>query len=73
MTLHGLPDERQAKALIEQTDRERERFIKEIAGSGWTDARNYDLCIDTGQVSEETADQLVMDLIEHRCGKGAGY
>ena len=40
-------DEAQARALIAQADDTRRRYITQMVGKGWDDARNYHLCLDT--------------------------
>lgn len=39
--------ETEARSVIEECDRRRARFIRDMVGVEWTDAKNYDLCIDS--------------------------
>lgn len=45
MKMHNL-SERKARAEIAANDRQREKFIREMTGVAWRDARNFHLCID---------------------------
>jgi cytidylate kinase len=56
------PDE--AATLIMQSDTQRRRFIKTIAGVDWTDARCYDLCINTGAAGLAAAEEMIVELAE---------
>ena len=51
--------ENEAKKTIRQIDRHRADYYKHHTGMSWTDARNYDLCIDTSRVSYEQAAQAI--------------
>jgi CMP/dCMP kinase len=42
----GITDRREALARVEESDMQRARFIKDMVGTEWTDARNYHLCVD---------------------------
>jgi cytidylate kinase len=37
----------EARALVEESDRTRAKFVKDMCRTEWTDARHYDLCIDS--------------------------
>lgn len=47
--------EKEAMKMIRQIDKHRADYIKHHTDSSWTDARNYDLCIDTSKVKFEQA------------------
>lgn len=51
--------ENEAKKTIRQIDRHRADYFKHHTGMSWTDARNYDLCIDTSRISYEQAAQAI--------------
>ncbi|MDB5334235.1 MAG: putative cytidylate kinase [Phycisphaerales bacterium] len=65
---YHITDPAEARAVIDRTDAERERFIRQMAGVSWTDARNYDLCLDMSRVTFDMAEQMVVNLIEQRIG-----
>lgn len=48
--IYKMADRRDAERLLRDSDRERARFLKALNGCDWTDARNYDLAIDTSTV-----------------------
>lgn len=45
--------EREMKKYIEKTDRYRGEFYRYHTGHEWTDARNYDLCLNSGKLGFE--------------------
>ena len=49
--MHVYPDE--ADKLITQTDKYRADYYKYHTGREWTDARNYDLCLDSSKLGFE--------------------
>ncbi|MGD0230632.1 MAG: cytidylate kinase-like family protein [Syntrophorhabdales bacterium] len=54
-------DLRQARARVEESDRRRARFIKDMVGMEWTDARNYHLCIDSSVVDIAESVRMVIE------------
>jgi len=72
-----ISDERQvtlseARALVRQGDEDRRAFIHKISGCDWTNARNYHLCIDSGRVSMELAEEMIARLVEEQRNRCAG-
>ncbi|MDB5172383.1 MAG: cytidylate kinase [Phycisphaerales bacterium] len=65
-TRYNITNPAEARAVIDRTDREREQFVRQTAGVLWTDARNYDLCVDMSRVTFEKAEEMVIGLIELR-------
>jgi cytidylate kinase len=63
---YNITDPADARAMIDRTDKEREEFIRRMAGVAWTDARNYDLCINMSRVGMELAEELVLRQIEQQ-------
>jgi cytidylate kinase len=58
--LYNLRDEKAARRAIESSDADRARFIRSLTEADWTDARSYDLTVDTASVGlERTADLIV--------------
>jgi cytidylate kinase len=53
-------DLREAQARIDESDRRRAKFIRDMVGTEWTDARNYHLCIDSSIVSLSESVQIVI-------------
>jgi cytidylate kinase len=54
----------QAREEIEDSDRQREKFLKAMTGTDWYDARNYHLSIDAAAVGFEPAQQMIIGLVE---------
>ena len=63
MEVFRVTDLRTAQEMVERSDRQRARFIRAVTGRHWTDARAFDLCIDTSTTSLETATNLVVALV----------
>lgn len=57
--LYDVTPER-AIALVRGSDRERARFAQSVGQTAWTDARAYDLTIDTAAVGLERAIELIV-------------
>ena len=56
----------QAREEIANSDHQREKFLKTMTGTDRYDARNYHLCIDASAASFETAQQIIMELVEKK-------
>ncbi|MBE6020785.1 MAG: cytidylate kinase-like family protein [Clostridiales bacterium] len=56
----------EAVKAVERVDRERARYHNTYAGYTWTDASNYDLCIDVSKAGVDNAVALIIDYIEDR-------
>lgn len=52
---YGARDEAEARAMMEQADRDRERYVREVTGLLWQDARNYHVSFDAERVGLEAA------------------
>lgn len=62
---------KEALAWTERCDRERERYIKAMTGLRWQDVANFQLCIDTGRVSDAATVDMILRLVEDvRAGQG---
>jgi len=48
---------------VRDSDRARARFIQTLAPVGWTDARGYDLALDTSTVTIERAVNLIVETV----------
>ncbi|MEW6162238.1 MAG: cytidylate kinase-like family protein [Nitrospirota bacterium] len=64
MEVRNISDRDKALSEIEESDRNREKFIRDMTGVNWTDARNYHLCIDTSAVSFTIAEEMIVKLVE---------
>lgn len=61
---YSISSPEEAETLIRQSDSQRRRFTKTIAGVDWTDARCYHLCIDTGAAGLAAAEEMIVELAE---------
>jgi cytidylate kinase len=62
--IYGLFDEKKISLMIKDSDYRRAKFIRNITGLEWIDARNYDLCINTGLVTADRAVEMSIKLVE---------
>jgi cytidylate kinase len=58
--------EADARRMVEQSDRNRARFVHSLIGRSWTDACLYDLTLDTSVVPIDDAAGLVAAVVEKR-------
>jgi cytidylate kinase len=69
--LYGL-DRNAAVQMVQHSDRDRAGFIRKLAGTDWTDARGYDLAVDTAALGLDAAVDLVVRVVADRvAGRGA--
>ncbi len=66
MGVYGITDTAEAEALVERSDRRRAEFIRTFTGRPSTDARLFDLCIDTSSCGLEAATEWVLALVSGR-------
>lgn len=52
--------ETEATSLINKTDRRRASYYSFYTGNRWGDAKNYDMCIDTGKTGSEKAAKMLV-------------
>jgi cytidylate kinase len=62
MEAEGIGDQRVATARVEENDRRRAKFIKDMVGAEWTDARNYNLCIDVSLIGHDESVSTIVRL-----------
>lgn len=55
--------ERELERFIEKTDKQRAEYYRYHTGREWTDARNYDLCLDSSKLGY---DRCVNEIIAYR-------
>ena len=61
-------DRNQALRMVRQSDQERSRFIRRVADVEWTDARGYDLAIDSMTLGFDGAVDLIVRSVTARSG-----
>lgn len=64
MKARDIHDPDRARYEIEESDRQKENFVRNMTGTLWTDARNYHLCLETSSLGFDTAGKMIMDLVE---------
>ncbi len=62
-------DDKRAKQIIEQNDRDREGFHRYFFDADWTDACNYHLCINTGNFHPMLSAKIVKGLLDEYIDK----
>ena len=60
---HTGVDPAKAREAIRESDRQRASFTRTLTGMDWTDARQYDLAVDTSTAGIEAATNLVLQLV----------
>jgi cytidylate kinase len=61
-------DDKHAQRMMDEIDADRSRFVRDVTGRELGAATQH-LCIDTGRVSLETAEEMVVKLVEQmKCG-----
>ena len=56
----------EASGVIEKNDKERGLYIETFTGSKWSDARHFDLCIDTGKIGIDKAVEIILNYVKLR-------
>ena len=64
----GITDRKEALKIISATDRERAAYYKAHTGREWIDARNYDLCLNSGDLGFEKCVDIITDFIKTKLG-----
>ncbi len=56
--------EREAEKMIAKSDKERSQYFQSFTGEEWTDARQYDISINTSKIDLDKSVKLVMNFLE---------
>jgi cytidylate kinase len=64
MEVYKIKERGEARSLIDESDRERRKFLRTMTGGDWNDARNYHLCIDVGRAGIPAAEAMIVKLVE---------
>lgn len=59
----GITDRKEALKTIASTDKERAAYYKAHTGREWIDARNYDLCLNSGDLGFDKCVEIITDFI----------
>ena len=66
MNAQKISDTREVQARVKESDQIRARFIREMAGVDWTDARNYHLCVDSSAFDFPVIVDMIVKLAEKK-------
>lgn len=66
--VRGITDRKEAIKVIASTDKERAAYYKTHTGREWIDARNYDLCLNSGNLGFEKCVDIISDFIKTKLG-----
>jgi len=58
--VYNVADSRSAERAVLHSDRDRERFIRALCGTDWTDVHGYDLAVDAASLDHETTADLIV-------------
>jgi CMP/dCMP kinase len=64
MQVQRFTDEKEARTHVEESDRRRTKFVRDMVGVDWTDARNYHLCIDSSAVGFPSSAEMIVRLVD---------
>ncbi|SDA27382.1 Cytidylate kinase [Ruminococcus sp. YE71] len=56
-------EEKEAHRIVEHTDKDRSEYYKHYTGRSWTDARNYNICLDTSRLDYDTCVEIIKGYI----------
>lgn len=60
----GMVDRKEALKTIASTDKSRAEYYKAHTGSNWNDARNYDLCLNSGDLGFDKCVDIITEYIK---------
>jgi cytidylate kinase len=63
--LHKISDF-EAQELIKKNDKERNQYIKTFTETDWTDARKFDLCVDTSEIGTDKSVELILNYVRYK-------
>ncbi|HEY3282094.1 MAG TPA: cytidylate kinase-like family protein [Armatimonadota bacterium] len=63
MEVYGVATPDEARSMVEQSDRAREQFRKQMTGADGLRATNYHLCLDTSSIPLPEVTDLAVDLV----------
>lgn len=64
----GILDRKEALKKIAAIDKERAFYYKSHTGRDWNDARNYDLCLNSGDLGFEKCAEIIVNYIKIKLG-----
>lgn len=64
----GIVDRKEALKTIAATDKSRAEYYKAHTGKNWNDARNYDICLNSGDLGFEKCVEIIESYIKIKLG-----
>ncbi|MGH9765473.1 MAG: AAA family ATPase [Blastocatellia bacterium] len=68
--IYKAPTPEAARSMIAESDLMRRRYFAQMTGRDWTDATNYDLCVDTSFLPLDDTAALIVEFINKREASG---
>ena len=62
MKVQNISDFNKERALVRESDQRRKKFIRDMTGRDWMDARNYNLCVDSSTVGFPACVEMIVKL-----------
>jgi cytidylate kinase len=59
-------EEKDARTLVQESDRTRTKFIRDMLGIDWMDARNFHLCLDSSVIGVAAGVEIITDLVKKK-------
>jgi len=66
MDMLDIKDPRKVQAKVRESDRRRTKFVRDVLGLDWTDARNFHLCIDSSVVGFAGSAEIIIRLVNDK-------
>ncbi len=63
MNVRNMTDAGEARAVVEESDRRRAKFIRDMARTEWADARHYHLCLDSRTAGFPECIRMIVRLV----------
>jgi cytidylate kinase len=66
MQVQNIADAQEAARKVRESDQRRARFVKNVLGVSFTDAKNYHLCIDASQAGFSESVAMIIRLVDKK-------
>lgn len=63
VNMYGV-SEKEAQKIIERTDKERSEYYKHYTGRDWTNAKNYNICLDTSDMDYRKCIEIIKSYLK---------
>ena len=65
MKIYSIPDRESAEAILDNSDRQRAKFVKTVTGLDWMDASSFNVCVDTEAAGFTGTTEIILRLVEN--------